>query len=428
MTTTIEEMPLQTEINSPASTPTHAAPQVPARVPILRAQAELDSIHDAWSRLSEHPHSHPDFFRAVVETSPNIRHPFVLVIERGGEITSMLIGRLDDFQLDVRIGYAKLPRPRVRALVFIYGGLLGNPSADDCALMVDAVNKALAKGEASLAMFNHLRTDSPLYPLLATRPSSLVRDHSPSLATHRRVTTCEGTEEFWKRLPYKSRGNLRWNVKSFLKPFDGKFTIDCFTEPSQVDEMVEKTETVAAKTYQRSLGVGFSSSDAEITRMRLKAEKGWLRNYLLSVEGTPVAFLCGTSLNGTYHADHMGFDPEFRRYSAGIFLTIRVIEEFCESKGSNRICAVDFGLGDARYKAEICNESWEDACVYLFAPTVSGIMLNAYRTPALILDQTARKLLDPQQQEKIKRFWRKLVQKKNSDSKTAEKKSSEPSE
>jgi hypothetical protein len=428
MTTTIEEMPLQTAMTTPASISTPTTPQGPATVRILRSQADLDSIYDAWSALSEHPHAHPDFYRAVVATSPNIRHPFVVLIERGGAITSMLIGRLEDFQLDVRIGYVKLPRPKVRSLVFIYGGVLGNPSSEDCALMVDAVNKALAKGEASMAMFNHLRTDSPLYPLLSTRPSSLVRDYSPSLATHRRVTTCEGTEAFWKRLPYKSRGNLRWNMKSFLKPFDGKFTIECFTELSQVDEMVAKTEVIAAKTYQRSFGVGFSSSDAEVARMRLKAEKGWLRNYVLSVEGMPVAFLCGTPFNGTYHADHMGFDPEYRRYSAGIFLTIRVIEELCESTEPNRICAVDFGLGDARYKAEICNESWEDACVYLFAPTFSGVMLNAYRTPALVLDQTARKMLGSQQQEKIKRFWRKLSLKKNQDAATPAKKSAEPGE
>jgi hypothetical protein len=428
MTAAIEEMPLQTEMNTSESSPSQAAPLGSARVRILRSQAELDSIREDWSKLSEHPHAHPDFFHKVIETSPSVRHPFVLVIERDGHISSMLLGRLEDFQLDVRIGYAKLPRPKVRALVFLYGGLLGNPSTEDSALMVDAVNKVLAKGEAAMAMFNHLRTDSALYPLLATRPSYLVRDHFPSVAIHRRVGTCEGTEEFWRRLPYKVRGNLRWNVKSFLKPFNGKFTIECFTEPSQVDEMVAKTEQIAVKTYQRSMGVGFNSSEAEVARMRLKAEKGWLRNYVLSIDGTPSAFLCGTLFNGTYHADHMGFNPDLRRYSAGIFLTIRVIEEFCESTTPNRICAVDFGLGDARYKADICNEHWEDACVYLFAPTLSGVALNAYRTPALILNQTAHKLLASQQQEKIKRFWRNLVQRKNKDAKASEKKVAEPGE
>ena len=384
---------------------------LPLRVRTLRTEEDLRSIDSTWAELAQSPNADPAFYRTVLDTSASIKHPFVLVIEQGSTIKALLIGRVEEIRLDIKLGYFSLPSPKVRALVFIYGGLLGDPDESACRLLVDAITASLSKGEASVAMFNHLRADSPLYPLIANHPAFMMRDRCSTLATHRRVTVRDNVADFWAKLTYKARGNLRWNVKTFLKSYADSHTIECYTEPSQMDEMASKLEKIASKTYQRGLGVGFSNSDSELVRMRQKAELGWLRNYILSVNGEPVGFFCGTIYAGIFHGDHMGFDPEYRRSSPGIFLTIRVIEGFCENKSPDLVRFVDFGLGDARYKAEISDIEFNDAVIYLFAPTLGGALLNLYRTPALLLDRLARRIFNPMTQEKIKRFWRKLLRK-----------------
>jgi Acetyltransferase (GNAT) domain len=390
----------------------------PVRVRVLTSDEEIDAIRDVWKKQCNHPHADPDFFKLVVRTSPEIKSSYVLVAERGSEITALLIGRVEEMRLDVRLGYAKLPRPRTQALVFIHGGLIGSPSSEECAALADAIAAALKNGTADVAFFNHLRTDSPLYSMLVKNPGFLTRDRFPETAVHRSITIPAGTDALWKQFPYKARGKFRWNMKTFLNAHADHYAIECFTKPSELEEMIRRVEVVAATTYQRSLGVGFGTTEADLARLRFKAEKGWLQAYILSIDNEPAAFFCGTLYRGIFFGDYMGFNPEMRRTSPGIFLTLSVVEKFCELTDDARVSAIDFGLGDARYKAELCNSSWEDGSFYLFSPTIKGAALNAYRTPILIIDRLARRIFNQQLQEKIKSKWRGMRRSKKNDDQT----------
>lgn len=388
------------------------------RVRVLKSDEEIESIRDLWKSKCTHPHADPDFFQLFLRTSPKVESSYVLCVENGSEVTALLIGRVEKMKLDVHLGYARLPQPTVRALVFIYGGLLGSPSPEECKCMVEAVDQALKAGIADIAFFNHLRTDSNLYRLLIQHPGFCQRDRFADEAVHRSITIPNGTETLWKQFPYKARGKFKWNKKTFLSAHKDDYAIEYYSKPSDLETMVQKVEVVAEKTYQRSLGVGFGASPAELERLRFKAENGWLQVYILTVNGAPAAFFCGTLYDGILHADHMGFDPALRTTSPGIFLTLSVVEKFCELQGENRVQAIDFGLGDARYKADLCNVSWNDASLCLFAPTWRGLALNAYRTPVKMIDRAARKIFNPQLQQKIKTNWRNLRRKKNTEETT----------
>ena len=388
-------------------------------VRVHSTEEELAAIETVWKRHCTHPHADPDFFRTVVRTSPGVKSAYVLSVERDGEITALLLGRVEESHLDVHLGYARLPQPKVRTLVFIYGGLLGSPSQDECNALADSISDALKSGIADVTFFNHLHTESPLYSSLLKSSGFFTRDRFLTLAAHRKITIPSSTEELWKQFKYKARGNFRWNVKTFLKTYADHYTIECITHSSQLEELMRKVEAIASKTYQRSLGVGFGTSAAELERLRLKAEKGWLQAYILSIDGTPAAFLCGTVYNGVFHADSMGFDPQYRRTSPGIFLTLNVIEKFCELGDEERIIAMDWGLGDARYKSDLCNIDWEDCSLHIFAPTLRGAILNAYRTPVLAIDHWARRVFNASVQEKIKGKWRALRTNKSMKSQSA---------
>ncbi len=382
-------------------------------VRILKTSAELESIREEWEVLCLHPHAEPDFFHMVLQNTPGVKSGYVLAVERDGKISTLLAGRVEEMRMEVRLGYLKVPQPKVRALVFIYGGLMGAANQEDCEALVEAISGTLKSGSADVVFFNHLHMESPLFTLLQKRAGFFTRDRFGKQSTHRKITIPVGTDSLWKQFQYKARGNFRWNAKTFLKAHADQYAIECLTQPSEVDALVSKIELVARNTYQRSLGVGFGASRAEVERLRLKAEKGWLQGYILSIDGVPAAFLCGTLFRGTFHADFMGFDPQYKRTSPGIFLTLQVVEKFSEIEGDERINAMDWGLGDARYKADLCNLSWEDCSLHLFAPTYRGILANMCRTPVMIIDRLARRVFDAQLQEKIKSKWRSRRQAKN---------------
>ena len=373
----------------------------------------MAQIESAWIELHHHPNSDFDFYRTVLRSSSNVVSPLILALNHGSSPDAILVGRMEESHLDLRLGYARLPQPRVRAMVFIYGGLLGTPSAMDCQAFGHAITGALRHGDADVAIFNHLRADSPLYPVLLRQPGVLVRDHFPSISIHRQLVLPASVDEFWAHLSPKVRGNLRWQMKKFLKVHSQSARIECFSQPSDVNEMIGQMEYVARRTYQRGLGVGFADQASERERLQFKADRGWLRAYLLYLGGTPCAFWCGTLYRGVLHSDYLGYDPAFREFSPGIYLIVRTIEEFCKLGPDREVQAIDFGLGDAKYKADLANSQWLDASLCMFAPSLRGIALNACRTPVLLADKVAHRIAGDSAQGKIKGFWRRLSARKS---------------
>jgi hypothetical protein len=380
---------------------------MPVSVRVLRSVSEVEEIRGTWMQMQRNPNADIDFFLTVLRTRPQILRPHIILCYRDGIPEAMLVGRLENGHVDLKIGYADFLRPRARMLIFIHGGLLGNPGSDTCEILVREVMKSLRLGEADIAFFNHLRADSPLYVSLACQPGVLNRDYFPALQIHRSMTMPASAEEFWLRLSPKVRKNQRWQAKKLLTDHTGRVRINCFRETSELELMFQDVEKVAKKTYQRGLGVGFVDSSEVRMFLHLKAEKEWLRTYVLYVADRPCAFWSGTLYRGEFHSDCMGYDPEYGKYSPGMYLITRVIEDFCKQDGAGRVAGIDFGLGDAQYKEILGDISWEDASVYMFGPTLRGAGLNAFRTPIMFVERICRKTLERTNlTQKVKRLWR----------------------
>lgn len=142
-------------------------------------------------------------------------------------------------------------------------------------------------------------------------------------------------------------------------------------------------------------------------RLGLAARKGWLRAYLLYVEDHPVAFWIGMVYNESFASEYLGYDPKFRQFSPGMFLIMRVIEGFCSRMGNDVVKELDFGLGDAEYKAALCSKKWLEAKVYIFSSTTKGLALKSMRATTAAVDKLARKLLvSTNLFPRLKRVWR----------------------
>lgn len=173
--------------------------------------------------------------------------------------------------------------------------------------------------------------------------------------------------------------------------------------------MITDVEPVARTSYQRGLGVGFIDSPATREQLRLKAEKGWLRAYVLYVADRPCAFWIGDINQATFGSDYTAYDAKLEMYSPGMCLILKIIEGFCDGNREG-VTEVDFGTGFAQWKEVLSNRKWEEENVHIFAPTAKGISLNLVRSFIAGVDQAVKKLLaSANLLQVIKKRWRARV-------------------
>ncbi len=374
-------------------------------VRVLRAVPELEAIRDAWQSWPGNRDSEMDPYLTFLQSNQMTVRPHIVVVEREGRPDAILVGRIDRGHIRCRLGYLHMNFP-ARVLCFVAGALRGNPLLENCDLMVSSVLQSLAEGEADVAYMNFLKEGSDLCRLSMQKPGRLFRDYVPSTQPHFAATLPSSAEKFYTGLSKSVRGNLKEKQRKLVKAFGDDVKIRCFREVGEVDSLIRDAEQVAAKSYQRGLRVGFVDDPATRNSLRLHAERGCLRGYVLYVAGKPCAFQIGDINQDRFGPNFTGYDEALGKYSPGMYLMVKVIESFCEDSAQG-VRAVDFGPGNSWYKQSICNEEWMETAVYIFAPTVKGFCLNIVRFLVGTVDHAIKRALERTNLlQKIKKAWR----------------------
>lgn len=379
---------------------------------IARSLSEVEALRGAWAAWPGHRDSDIDFYLMIVQSYSEVLRPHVIAIYRNGKPNAILVGRLEKKHLAFNIGYLHPFRLWARCLTFVYGAIHGEASPENTQILVAEVMNSLKRDEADLAMLEFVPVDSDLYRLALRAPGFLRRDALPAAQGHYMLKMPGKVEEIYSRMSGKHRKNLRREIRQLFSE-DQNARVRCYKKEPELDEMFHDVEEVARKTYQRGLGVGFVDNSHVRRRLGLAAQKGWLRANLLYIADRPAAFWIGMVYNGSFVSEYLGYDPEFRRFSPGMVLIMRVIEGFYNRVNGDTVIELDFGLGPAEYKAALCSENWLEAPVYIFSPTLKGLGLKAIRTSTRVVDVCARNILAstsvfPQ----LKRAWRQRLTKK----------------
>jgi Acetyltransferase (GNAT) domain len=382
------------------------------RIRIVRDFAGIEEIREVWSAWHTHPNSDIDFYLKILRSMPEEVRPYIVMLYRGEAPQAMLIGRLENGQIDLKFGYKTLLKPKARVLTFIYKGLLGDACEENTKALVQEVIDSLKRKEADFAMLGHVRVKSPLSEFGLSMPGFLYRDHGTSATVHRSMTLPPSIDEVYGGLSAKVRKNLRYQAKKLLGDFGGQVRMQTFRNPAEFEQMFQDIEQIAAKTYQRGLGVGFDTSAAFRERLQLQLTKGWLRAFVLYIEDKPCAFWVGTLYQNIFCSDFMGYDPAYSKHSPGMYLIMQVLEAFCSATGEDRPRQIDFGFGDAQYKTVLANQEWLEASVYIFARSWKGMGINLLRMPTAWLNRWAQEFLAKTSLLlKVKRMWRDRVMK-----------------
>jgi hypothetical protein len=377
---------------------------VPAGVVrVARTIAEIEAIRGAWCAWNSSRDTDIDFCLEFVWSLEAFERPHVMVLYRDGHPEAMLLGRIDRTKIAPKIGYLQLPGMRTRLLVFPSDGFLGNASPENSEVFVRCILDALRQGEADAALLQQVALDSPIFQEALRLPSAVCRDHAVTPVPHSVLNLAENTEDVWLGLSAGSRADVRRKKRKLVREFGSGAKIQCFRAPGELDGAIPQVELIANKTYQRALNVGFRDSEPIRRRLHFLAERGWLRMYLLTLKDEPAAFWIGCVYNGNFFSDYLGFDPKFGEHSPGTFLLGEVIDDLCHSG----VGKLNFGAGEGRYKERFSNCHWKEASVYIFAPKLKGITLNAARTAVGLIENTVKKGLEATRLlPAVKRLWR----------------------
>lgn len=373
-------------------------------VRVIRDEADLEQIRELWENLKGDRDSDPTVFLSILHTRAHVLRPHVIVAYRDGQPRSMLVGRLIDEPLVFGIGYARV-RLKARTLYFVYGGARGSDAEEYCDLFVREISRSLKAGEADAAYLNYINVDSALYRAAGTLTSKWRRDDSGARQPHFSATLPESSEAFYASLSYHARKKRKNMMRKLEKTYPGAH-IRVFQAPEEIDVLAEAAESIMHTSYQRGLGVGFMDSPESRDQLRRRAQRGWLRGYVLYLEDSPIAFWIGDLNQQTYRSDYTAYRSEYSAVSPGMYLMLKTIEQFCDDPARN-VTEVDLALGQAEYKEMLGNRNWQEAAVYLFAPSAKGLTLRLARGLTSGVDTFLKRVLTRLGLlQKIKKRWR----------------------
>lgn len=370
-------------------------------VDLIRSAADLDRSAASWGAV---PWAREEAEREFLLARMQARGAgLVGAITRDG--TAGVAALSSTRRFPAAVGYRTVYAPRVRVLQVVDGGIVAQDEAGASAV-VAAVAEPLARGEVDVLTVPYLRLASPLTEALDRVGSALEREPS-AVGLRRRLVVPATFDEFLASRSRKIRFGIRYDAKKLLDAHGDELSVSVYERPAELDRLVADLEEVAATTYHRALGGGFSDTPEQRAVAQVGLEHGWARAYVLRVGERPVAYWLCSLYRRTVLLRRTGFVPAFAPLRVGVYLLMRLIEDAC---GDERVDVVDFGQGDATYKRHFSSESWEERALTVFAPTLRGRRIALTRAGILRSAAGARKLLDRAQlTDKVRSTWRRRL-------------------
>ncbi|MEN6433535.1 MAG: GNAT family N-acetyltransferase [Smithella sp.] len=386
-------------------------------IKVIKSLQEIEDIRSFWEARQCYPDADIDFYIAFCRANKSNVRPHITVLMKHDRPEAMMIGRVDDTDFKFRFGYKVLFSTKVHSLNILYGGTIGKLTESAYDALFEGIMDSLSKGEADIVFFNHLILDSAMYHLASTRPHYLLRDHAININQHWKALLPESWDEFQKTRPKNFRNNLRKYNKRLNDQYGSNRIIKTYRALSEHETLLKDIESIASKTYHRGMGAGFLNNQATRDRTLLALQQERFRAYIMYIDSQPCAFLTGVRYGHTFFPWATGYEPSFNQYSPG---TLIIMEMFKALYTEGGIQAVDFGFGEAFYKHNFCNENWQEAPVFIYAPSLKGFLINAIKT---LLDtisnfmEYALKKLNVT--DKVKKLWRRKLAGRNNEADSA---------
>jgi len=372
------------------------------QVKVITSLREMNALRPFWETMQRHPILDFDFFNLVAKRS-NVVSPCVLAAFHGREPVALVAGRIEEGDLPIRFGYATLARIPVRQLVLFAGERMGENAEESYRSFLTCVDRLLREQRLDLAIFWQVKAGSYEHETIRQTFKRSRLSVTDEASKHWLLSLPGSWDDFLKSRTHKRRHEFRRLPRVLDRDFGGQWNIKTYTSFNEATEFIDAVESVAAKTYQRGLNVGFRRDEENIERVFMDALRGRLAGYVLFIRDEPRAFWYCFVYKSVLYPVATGYDPAFRDYEMGTVLLLRIICDYCGTP----IQAIDFGSGDADYKRRFCTDHFQETSILLFSRSARGRCLRGLHIATLAGSKLGTKLLDRMRiTQWVKTRWR----------------------
>lgn len=221
-------------------------------------------------------------------------------------------------------------------------------------------------GSNEAIFLQSVNIDSPLSQLLSKESPLQKHFHIFEYGeryAHRFINFTGDYDHYLKQLSSNSRSDLKRTRKRFLTEIK-TYETKCFRSPNEISTFLDAAMSVSAHTYQyKLLHGGLRDRTFLEKKLNTTAELGWFRSYILFANKQPIAFQVGHLYKGCYHAQEIGYLPDWSKLQVGIFLHTEIIRDLLSTP--DEVKRFDFGNDDNLHKQRLSNTATNECYVYL---------------------------------------------------------------
>lgn len=337
--------------------------------------AGFEKLRDEWDTLLETSASNC-FFLTWEWLYPWWKH-------LSGDRTLRIVTLRSGGELVAIAPLASRPRRLARLVPFRSLEFIGADRV--CSDYLDLIIKRGREPEALDALAGYLSREKLMIEMANVRRKSLATQLSAELERHgwsrseETIAVCPFTslaghswQSYLASLGPEHRYNFRRRLKNITKMAHMRF--EEARSPAQAQHMLEELVALHNMRWRdRGGSDAFDSPDLiafheEVTQLAL--DRGWLKLYLLTLDGRPAAALYGFHYHATFYFMQAGFDPRFRKHSVGL-LTMGLAIRTAIDEGMDEC---DMLRGDEAYKFHWARERRELGRLELYPPRLSALL------------------------------------------------------
>ena len=139
-------------------------------------------------------------------------------------------------------------------------------------------------------------------------------------------------EDYQRDLSTKKRTQIRSRIKKLNA--SGRPSLRVVTRPEEVPEAIEIVREIERASWKEEAGTSITRNPYQVVfydvLTRELAERGWLRLYLLSLDGRPIAHDIGFAYRGRFYSGKTSFVETLRALQPGIVLRWMIVADLYE--------------------------------------------------------------------------------------------------
>lgn len=365
---------------------------------------ELDlDVTSFWKSHQWHPYADMDYMRHEYKSAVDPWRSCVIAVRKEGVVLACAIGKIQSMPIKLQFGYKVLNGPPLLTLVFHRSGFVGSWDAAALQFLMQELHELLMSRMIDTLLLRMISLDSPLHGISRSMVPFLRRDHFPIIQEYWTTTRLDSFESFLSAHP-NIKKNLNRYVNRIDRVFGDRVQIKCYRDPKEMQLMLEHSEKVGRKTWQRKLGAPSFLTDGEESRYAFHFHEGWARAYVLYLDGAPVAFKHGIVYQGVFYVGSMGYDPAYQNLRFGTYLRTNVIRDLCADP---EIHAMDYSVGNTEAKRQYCDTFFKVSDIHLFGPRIGLSIQNSLHLLVQGGHQLAKHLLhESGWYQSIRQRWR----------------------